>query len=497
VRLLFTALALVLSLTPAASRQLTAIRVSAGEDLQAALRMAHPGDTILLEAGALFIGNFELPNHGELPTFITIRSDGSELPAPGVRTGPAHRSQLATLKSPNNTPALRTAPGAHHWRIENVAFAANRGGFGDILTLGHGGKAQSAVDAVPHSLVLDRLLIEGDPEAGQKRGIALNSATTEIRNSYIADIKARGQDSQGIAGWNGPGPYLIENNYIEGAAENILFGGSDSFIDGLVPSDIVIRGNHLSKPVAWRGSRWTVKNLLELKNARRVRIEGNILEYNWLAGQDGYAILIKPENQAGGAPWSTIEDVTFTNNWVRHVSAALNINGRDTSHVSERARGIVISNNLFEDVDAAAWGGTGDFVKIGNGPADLVIEDNTVINSGRIINVYGPAGGDRVDGFVFRRNVVRHNRYGVKGQATATGVKTIEHFFPDGIFTGNIIGGDTRFRYPPGNRFVAREEVGAGASFSGAGVQVPRLETAIGVSTSAPDAPVGLPQSSN
>ena len=28
-------------------------------------------------------------------------------------------------------------------------------------------------------------------------------------------------------GWNGPGPFLIENNYLEAAGENIMFGGND------------------------------------------------------------------------------------------------------------------------------------------------------------------------------------------------------------------------------------------------------------------------------
>ena len=37
-----------------------------------------------------------------------------------------------------------------------------------------------------------------------------------------SDIKAVGQDSQAIAGWNGPGPFIIDNNYLEGAGENIL-----------------------------------------------------------------------------------------------------------------------------------------------------------------------------------------------------------------------------------------------------------------------------------
>ena len=55
------------------------------------------------------------------------------------------------------------------------------------------------------------------PTTGQKRGVALNSASTSIRNSYIGGIRLAGQETQGIAGWNGPGPFVIENNYVEAA----------------------------------------------------------------------------------------------------------------------------------------------------------------------------------------------------------------------------------------------------------------------------------------
>ena len=71
-------------------------------------------------------------------------------------------------------------------------------------------------------------------------------------NSYISECKAVGQDSQAISGFNGPGNYLIENNYLEGATENVLFGGADPTIPNLVTSNITFRRNYLSKPLAWR-----------------------------------------------------------------------------------------------------------------------------------------------------------------------------------------------------------------------------------------------------
>src|SRR5688500_14648293 len=59
------------------------VRVGAGEDLQAALEQARPGDTILLEAGATFRGNFTLPNKqgttGQQEQWITIRSAAPDL----------------------------------------------------------------------------------------------------------------------------------------------------------------------------------------------------------------------------------------------------------------------------------------------------------------------------------------------------------------------------------------------------------------------------------
>ena len=46
----------------------------------------------------------------------------------------------------------------------------------------------------------------------------------------------------------------------------------------MVPSNITIRRNLISKPLAWRTQSWTIKNLLELKNAQDVLIEGNVFE---------------------------------------------------------------------------------------------------------------------------------------------------------------------------------------------------------------------------
>jgi hypothetical protein len=437
------------------------IVVAAGGDLQQAINQARSGDTVMLAAGAAYVGNFILTEKpGNL--YITIRTGGDALPRAGQRVVPAQGPRLAALKSPNSEPALRTAPGAHHWRLQLLEFPATPGGAGDIIRLGDGGAAQTSLSQVPHDLIVDRCYIHGDPVVGQKRGIALNSASTTIVDSYIADIKAVGQDTQAIAGWNGPGPYTIENNYLEAAGENFILGGSDPAIPGLIAQDVVFRRNHLAKPVAWRTGRWQVKNLFELKNARRVLVEGNLMEYVWREAQVGYAILLTPRNQDGRAPWAAVEDITIRRNVIRHAGGGLSISGEDSNHPSGSTRRVTVTDNLFYDIDATQWGGSGAFLLIGDGPSDIAITHNTVSQSGNIIMAYGgtkdaPA---KVPGFVFRDNLIRHNEFGVIGSDRAIGTGTLDAFFPGAVFASNTIAGGDAKRYPQGNTFINGDEFG-------------------------------------
>src|SRR5689334_22312577 len=177
----------------------TTISVPAGGDLQAALLNAQPGDTIVLARGAVYTGNFVLPNKGGATT-ITVRTDGdADLPGPGERITPGASPRLATIKSPNGMPAIQTALAAHHWTLMLLEIAGTGGN--DIMTLGDGSSAQNQLSLVAHDLVVDRVYLHGDGVNGQKRGIALNSASTTITGSYISEIKQIGQDAQAICGW--------------------------------------------------------------------------------------------------------------------------------------------------------------------------------------------------------------------------------------------------------------------------------------------------------
>jgi hypothetical protein len=435
------------------------IAVPAGGDLQDAINRAQPGDTISLARGAMFVGNYVLPAKAGTQ-FITIRTEGDDgLPAANQRINPTYAPQLAKLKSSNSAAVLRTEPGAHHWRLQLLEFQANVGGFTDIILLGDGTRSQNDLSEVPHHLVVDRCFVHGDPRVGQKRGIALNSASTTIIDSYISDIKAAGQEAQAIAGWNGPGPFVIENNYLEAAGENFMLGGSDPGIPNLVPSDVTFRRNDLSKQTQWRNSKWSVKNLFELKNARRVLIEGNLFEYNWPDAQPGYAIVLTPRN-SGSTVWATVEDITFQSNVVRHVAAAFNLLGEDNVLPSGPARRIRIANNLVYDVNSKAWGGNGFFLLLGDNPADVSVQHNTIIHTGNLISAYGgtKAKPQPIVGFTFEDNIARHNKYGVFGDGLSSGADTLAAYFPGAVFSHNVLAGGNSSKYPGGNFFPSEQE---------------------------------------
>lgn len=432
------------------------ITVPAGGRVQAALNAVRPGDVIELSAGATFVGNFVLPKKSGAE-WVTIRSSAHEnLPPPGSRISSAHATLMPKIVSPNTVPAISTAAGAHHYRFIGIEVTTTSSVNFTLVLLES--PRQTSLDRVPTDIVFDRCYIHGTATGDSRRGIALNGARLAVIDSYLADFHERGADSQAMAGWNGPGPVKIVNNYLEAAGENVMFGGADPTIPGLVPGDIEIRGNHLVKPLAWKadGPRpgtipWTVKNLFELKNARRVLVDGNVFEQNWVHAQDGFAILFTVRNQDGAAPWSVVEDVTFTNNMVRHTASAMNILGHDSIHPSEQTKRILIANNVFDDIGTPRWGGGGRLFQLLRSTAHVVIEHNTAFQTGSIIMAEGAPHAS----FTFKHNLAPHNTYGIIGTGTGTGNPTLLQYFPGAIVAGNVLIGGDPGRYPPGNLFPA------------------------------------------
>lgn len=420
------------------------ITVRKGGDFQAALDAAKPGDTIVLEAGAIFRGAFKLPKKiGD--EFVTIRTSASDsqLPPTDTRLVPSkYQSVLPKLESDvKGEPTILAIDGAHHFRFIGVEFGPTIEGMYDIIKLGTG--QEKRVEDLPHHIEFDRVYIHGSPTQGQRRGIAANGRNIKIVNSYISDIKRKGDESQGIAAWATDGPIEIINNYIEGAAENILFGGAESFLK-LVPTDCIVRSNHLNKPLEWKNTDWVVKNIFEIKNGRRIKVENNLMTNNWGMAQDGMAILFTTRADNGDA--TIIDEIEFTGNIVRGSGGGLNILGGEGSG----GHRLTVRNNIFDDIDGKKWNSAGHFMKSTDWDG-LTIENNTIIQTGNISNSYGKP----IRNFTFRNNIVFENEYGIKGEDMGSGQQAINAFFSGGPVTGNVIIGGNSTLYKQPNVFLA------------------------------------------
>jgi len=422
------------------------VHVAPGGDVQAALNSAGPGRVVVIAAGN-YPGNF------------VIRQNGTVVRGAG-----------AVLQTLNSFSALEIAPGTVGVQVEGVAFQGSPT-TNAIVMVGRGDSQQTTVEQMPRDVVLEGITITG--VSGVKNGLELHAANVTLRNSRIEAIRRVGQETHGIAGWNGSGPYLIEGNYIEAASINILIGGAMPAIPNMQAADVIVRNNTIVKDLAIRGQGFAIKNLFELKAARRVSVTNNVFRYNWVDAQDGCAIVIKVANPVegpGGFIEAVTEDFEFSNNLVTDVAGGVCIQGHDYNSLAQQTRRLTFRNNYFH-MDRALYGGTGRWLSIGNEPRDVTVEYNAVRQNGDALvmgdrgqkwdgvnNVRMAAGP--VEGFIFRYNAVPHKTYGFftrdnSGVNRVNGERWAE-FFPGGTLDLNFFSTNrTTQHYPQTNTFRA------------------------------------------
>ncbi|MBW8770388.1 MAG: Ig-like domain-containing protein [Gemmatimonadetes bacterium] len=424
------------------------IRVAAGANLQAALDAAQPGDELLLAPGATWNGTFTLTDKGSSTAWITVRTDvpDATLGAPGTRMTPSRASSanLAKILTTTNMAAIQTTLTAHHWRLTGLEIGGTAAAqeINGIVRFGDGSGAQNSLSLVAHDLVLDRSFVHGMATQAVRRCVSLQSASTAIVDSWISDCHSNNGDSQAIVGWNGPGPYLIQNNHMEGGHQGLFFGGSDPSVPNLNPSDITVIGNHITRPQAWKGV-WQTKTIIESKNARRMLIEGNVIENVWPDAQVGYAVLLKSENQSGGAPWTQTTDVTVRYNLIRNVGSGFNIASNPGAYPAVPAARISIYDNQITNL--GLFGADANPLQILGNVADMLVAHNSWSNTGSMAVSFDAAANQRT---VIHSNIVPNGSYGVKGSGTGIGTSTLTQYAPGSVFAYDIVVGADCKLYP-------------------------------------------------
>lgn len=430
--------------------------------LQQAIESALPGTTIWLEQGVSYTGPYDLPEKtGDGWIVIRTAVNDDELPLTNERITPEYAPVLSKILAKPGLSAIKTKPGAHHYYFLGIEIEATDFSW-NVVEIGSGEKN---IDDLPHDITFDRVYLHGHKTLGSRRGIAMNGRRIAVVNSWLSDFKEVGFDSQAICAWSGT-TFKVVNNYLEGAGENVMFGGAKPAIPDLLCSDIEVRQNHFFKPLSWRvgdptyeGIHWSVKNLFELKNADRVWIQGNIFENNWSDAQNGFAILFTPRTEGGSCPWITVQNVIFEENIIRHTGSGFNISGRDNNFSTIQTNHILLRNNLIEDLNGNIWGGDGRSLQVLNGVYHLTVEHNTFINplGGTFVNADGPNFPNK--NFIYRNNITSNGVYGLHGSGKGIGNPALTFYFPAAQFHHNVLtdgkasNGGVASNYPAENYF--------------------------------------------
>jgi len=471
------------------------ITVQAGGNLQAAINAATLGDVIELQAGGTYPGKIMLPNKTSGAGWIIIRSSAwQSLPPAGNRVGPQHVAMMAKITTDPaalSDYAVQTQEGAHHYRFIGIEVTGTDpppggqqyglfmidGSYYDANSIYH---LQPTSALAPHHIVIDRCYIHGTATGEFMRAVVMHGLHVAIVDSYLSNFHSAGSDSQAAIAWNTPGPLKLVNNYLEGAGENVMFGGAASAVAGYVPSDIEIRHNFFDKPLSWRpddpvyaGKTWSVKNLLEFKDGQRALIEANIFGHHWAGSQSGFFFLITPRGESNQNPWAVTGDITFRYNKILKTTAGVAVNGTD-GQVTQNSNRVLFEHNVFENIGAYVVPGAfnGQFSMIGNAIQNLTIRHNTVFQSYTPLHFAGDSAG-AMNGLTVVDNIFGNGGYGIAGDTTM-GVAELNAIAPGWVMRKNAIygpypnaNGVPQSYYPADDYFPASQDAIGFVNFAG------------------------------
>jgi hypothetical protein len=433
--------------------------------LQAAINAVPSGtcDTeITLPPGAKFepaSGSIDFPAKScPAGAWIVVRSAAPDasLPAAGVRITPSALPELPViLEGQVNPSPIQVEASANNYLIEfldltvDTTALSGKDSSGSMIAIGDGtyGALCTVCNAgeQPTNVVVDRDLMEGseNPPIEFRRGVSLACQRCAVINSYIDQFHETGFDSQAIAGWNSTGPWLIDNNYLSAAGENFISGGAPSNMSQNT-SDITFTHNYDYKPEAWdpssssfAGTTWEVKNLLELKSAVRVLIEGNIFQNCWTAAQSGRAIALNTTDGGVTAnPWTTVRDVTIAYNWADNTQGFGEVASFTSGVMAASATQTVsVHDNLATDQGpGAGWlflGGADDEDGLAGNTQNVLVDHNTFVlsptnprqpSSGMAFEGIEGAGEVPFQNWAIDNNIFEVGKYGVSNNCSVAGV---------------------------------------------------------------------------
>lgn len=291
----------------------------------------------------------------------------------------------------------------------------------------------------------------------------VNGALTAVVNAQEPSTGALEGAASFIAG-TGPGPFLIENNYISATGIPIHFDdmGNGHYAPG---RGYIIRRNHFTSPLSqiagspWSdGKKYGHRHQLEMKSGTHVLVEGNIFE-NSPGENTPVAVPLALMATEGGQ----ITDVTISNNLFQTSAGGISVKGPiDNRRPGKALQRVHIFNNVFYRLNGFTYavkpnfpnGNNGIQISMGYAMEDIRIEHNTVYDSRGTSPVFLLHGQDPIEGMSITNNVVWANTYLASSDSYGHnnlpscqqfGKVAFDCYFragsgaPDYTFTGNIV----------------------------------------------------------
>lgn len=503
----------------ASAAELTSLNTGGTVDGSTLAGAVATGPVVVVLANTDFNGSFTFPALANAHWIYFVTEDYDELPPSGTRTQEADRVSMPRFRAAENGgaanyhhAAMLVAHNSQKYRfigIEATYLLNSDTGLGIFVA----GKSQVSLigdfdsdSDVPRDIILDRCEFYGRGGAGYSdtKGVNFDVDGGAIVDSRIVEVAGNsGDDPMGImvtfAGRN----LMFNNLEVTASGENIIFGGTDGWRD--VHTDIVIRRSYFHKPRHWfkndpsyDGFNRTIKNLVELKKASRVLIEGCVLEDcgDTDSGQSLTAFTLTVRNQSGTDPNAVVEDVEIKNCLVRRVGAMVTMIGEDNNFPSLETNHIYIHDVVYYDQNFYSQFGEAFYSAItfsqmyaGRSYPHIRVEHNTVVlgpggfsyqygnflrlltNTSDILNV--------MPDFVMRDNIfegysastLREAVIAVYTGGPWTPAQGFANICVDEITSNNLATGEDtteRNRYPAGNFFENTAATIGFANYAGA-----------------------------
>lgn len=469
----------------------TVINVAEGDSINTKLALAvstlqalGPGGKVdvLLQQDKVFTEGVVLVPHGVKGGRIRIMTQGWDLAFP-TRVTPslAVSKHIATILAPDQfTNCIVAAQGARGYHIRGVKFMvpATEGfpAFINYTPL----EGVNVVADLPWSHSVLQCWVKGNATGSTRRnGIIATAAMLQLGYNYCEHFNYGGEDyghqGQSISIPNGIGRLNIHDNFLYRAAETIAVGGGNQFPafvpERLVPSDITIKNNDTYCPLAVRGTELSA-NAFEMKQGRRVLVEGNWIRNVWKDGQSGYAFVFWSANQ-GGETFIHLCDVTIRYNVAIATNCGVSLGDHadvvlyGTSILPKRTN---VHDNLFVAMGATETRAPGDSSTVAQmlspepGHGDIRFNNNTG---------HGPGGNFTIlvepatyDHFECQDNIIGGGSCTIIDSAAGKGNAAFNLMNADAncIFSGNVCITDDATSVPDGNAVAAVTDVFADTS---------------------------------